>query len=179
MSEFRGIDFENKTINVDKSFDFKEYEVKEPKTDAGTRTVTISDYLCQILKVAKEESKSKYVIEKSRGSRMTESAWKRLFEYYMIALKEADEKYKEENEYSSDDVFEKFTPHILRHTYCSMLQWAGVDIKTAQELMGHNDYDVTANVYTHGDDDLKIAAASLQNEYLNNFLKAEKQPSKS
>lgn len=170
------IDFENKTINVDKSFDFKEYEVKEPKTDAGTRTVTISEYLCQILKVAKEESKSKYVIEKSRGGRMTESAWKRLFEYYMISLKEADEKYKEENKCSSDDVFQEFTPHILRHTYCSMLQWAGVDIKTAQELMGHNDYDVTANVYTHGDDDLKVAAASLQNEYLNNILKAEKQP---
>ncbi len=107
---------------------------------------------------------------------MTESAWKRLFEYYMIALKEADEKYKEENECSSDDVFEEFTPHILRHTYCSMLQWAGVDIKTAQELMGHNDYEVTANVYTHGDNDLKVAAASLQNEYLKNFLKAEKKP---
>ena len=56
----------------------------------------------------------------------------------------------------------------------SMLQWAGVDIKTAQELMGHNDYEVTANVYTHGDNDLKVAATSLQNEYLNNFLKAEK-----
>lgn len=168
------IDFENKTINVDKSFDFKEYEVKDPKTDAGTRTVTISEYLCQILKAAKEESKSEYVIEKARGGRMTESAWKRLFEYYMIALKEANEKYKEENECSSDDVFEEFTPHILRHTYCSMLQWAGVDIKTAQELMGHNDYDVTANVYTHGDNDLKVAAASLQNEYLNNMLKTQK-----
>ncbi len=45
--------------------------------------------------------------------------------------------------------------------------------------MGHNDYDVTPNVYTHVNNDLKVAAASLQNEYLNNFLKAEKQPSKS
>ncbi len=44
--------------------------------------------------------------------------------------------------------------------------------------MGHNDYDVTANVYTHVNNDLKVAAASLQNEYLNNFLKAEKQPQK-
>ena len=31
-----------------------------------------------------------------------------------------------------------------------------------------------AEDYTHGDNDLKVAAASLQNEYLNNFLKAEK-----
>lgn len=56
----------------------------------------------------------------------------------------------------------------------SMLQWAGVDIKTAQVLVVHNDYDATANVYTHGDNDLKVAAASLQNEYLNNMLKTQK-----
>ena len=40
--------------------------------------------------------------------------------------------------------------------------------------MGHNDYDVTANVYTHVNNDLKVAA-SLQNEYLNNMLKTQKQ----
>lgn len=40
--------------------------------------------------------------------------------------------------------------------------------------MGHNDYDVTANVYTHGDNDLKVSAAGLQNEYLNNMLKTQK-----
>jgi len=53
----------------------------------------------------------------------------------------------------------KVFANIKSHQICAK------SIKTAQELMGHNDYEVTANVYTHGDNDSKVAAASLQNEY--------------
>ena len=66
--------------------------------------------------------------------------------------------------------FEEFTIHQLRHTYCSMLQWSGVDIKTAQELMGHSEYEVTANIYTHVNDEQKRKAVDLQNEYIKNYL---------
>ena len=47
-----------------------------------------------------------------------------------------------------------------------MLQWSGVDIKTAQELMGHSEYGVTANIYTHVDNGTKVKAAKLQDDYL-------------
>lgn len=40
-------------------------------------------------------------------------------------------------------------PYCLRHTYCTDLQKAGVDIRTAQYLMGHSSITLTANVYTH------------------------------
>jgi len=64
--------------------------------------------------------------------------------------------------------------NMLRHTYCSMLQWSGVDIKVAQELMGHSEYEVTANVYTHNNEDSKKNAAVLQGEFLRNtFMKKE------
>ena len=53
-----------------------------------------------------------------------------------------------------------------------MLQRFGVDIKVAQELMGHSEYEVTANVYTHNNDESKKNAAVLQGEFLRNtFLK--------
>lgn len=68
-------------------------------------------------------------------------------------------------------ICEPFTPHVLRHTYCSMLQWIGVDIKTAQELMGHNDYEVTANIYTHVSSAAKETAAVMQNEFISGLLK--------
>ncbi len=67
-------------------------------------------------------------------------------------------------------ICDPFTPHVLRHTYCSMLQWIGVDIKTAQELMGHNDYEVTANIYTHGSSAAKETAAVMQNEFTSGLL---------
>lgn len=43
------------------------------------------------------------------------------------------------------------TPYCLRHTYCTDLQKNGIDIRTAQHLMGHADISLTANIYTHTD----------------------------
>ena len=51
-----------------------------------------------------------------------------------------------------------------------MLQWSGVDIKTAQELMGHSEYGVTANIYTHVDDATKTNAAMLQDKFIKETL---------
>lgn len=39
--------------------------------------------------------------------------------------------------------------YCLRHTYCTNLQRRGVDIRTAQRLMGHSDIRMTANIYSH------------------------------
>lgn len=50
-------------------------------------------------------------------------------------------------------------PHQLRHSYCSNLYRAGIDLKTAQYLMGHATIQMTANVYTHMEKD--DASASL------------------
>ena len=38
--------------------------------------------------------------------------------------------------------------HDLRHTYCSQLVMAGVDIKTVQELVGHKSIEMTLR-YSH------------------------------
>lgn len=56
---------------------------------------------------------------------------------------------------------EDFVPYDLRHTYCTDLQKKGVDIRTAQKLMGHSDIKITANIYTHVDTDQIVSAASL------------------
>ena len=159
------IDFKNKIINVNKSYDFKQCEIKETKTKAGMRKIPMNDYLYDLLVEAKKSSDSSYVIQKVYGGRMTETAWKRLFESYMKALRETDQT-NANTLFVSDGQFEEFTAHQLRHTYCSMLQWSGVDIKTAQELMGHSEYGVTANIYTHIDEQSKNNAAALQNKFI-------------
>lgn len=41
------------------------------------------------------------------------------------------------------------TPHVLRHTFCTNMANAGMDLKSLQYLMGHADAGVTLNVYTH------------------------------
>lgn len=52
-----------------------------------------------------------------------------------------------------------FVPYCLRHTYCTDLRDKGIDIRTAQYLMGHADISMTANVYTHMNDDVLLDAA--------------------
>ena len=44
---------------------------------------------------------------------------------------------------------ESVTPYYLRHTYATDLFEMGIDLKTAQYLLGHADIETTANIYTH------------------------------
>ena len=45
------------------------------------------------------------------------------------------------------------TPHVLRHTFCTNLQQAGLDPKSLQYVMGHSDPEITMSLYTHTDYD--------------------------
>lgn len=41
------------------------------------------------------------------------------------------------------------SPHVFRHTFCTNMANAGMDIKTLQYVLGHSDVEVTLYVYTH------------------------------
>lgn len=59
---------------------------------------------------------------------------------------------------------EDFVPYDLRHTYCTDLARSGVDIRTAQKLMGHANISITADIYTHVDiKDIVTAAGQIEN----------------
>lgn len=48
-----------------------------------------------------------------------------------------------------DEPLPTITPHVFRHTFCTNMANAGMDIKSLQYLMGHSDAAITMNVYTH------------------------------
>ena len=53
----------------------------------------------------------------------------------------------------------KKTPHCTRHTYASMAVKAGMRPEILQKILGHAEYDTTADNYVHFDADTLIAAA--------------------
>jgi len=48
--------------------------------------------------------------------------------------------------------------HDLRHSYASLLHQNGIQDKTIQRLLGHQDILTTMNTYVHSDDEVKKAA---------------------
>ncbi|MBQ8216343.1 MAG: tyrosine-type recombinase/integrase, partial [Oscillospiraceae bacterium] len=93
------------------------------------------------------------------GKVMSESAWKSLWDSYMGVLNikygtrtPADlEKMKKPGRHKFDMTIPSFTLHWLRHTFCTLLYLAGVDVAQACAQMGHADISTTLKIYTHLD----------------------------
>ena len=55
------------------------------------------------------------------------------------------------------------TPHYFRHNYVTLLYEAGIDPLIAMKIVGHTDYQTTANIYTHlGNETLRRAAVDMR-----------------
>lgn len=53
------------------------------------------------------------------------------------------------NQIVESTLAEDFQPYLLRHTFCTDCQAAGVPLNVAKDFMGHADISVTAKIYTH------------------------------
>jgi len=162
------VDFDNKTITVNKSWDFKSHSLKPPKTEAGYRTVTMPDELVEYLK--KIPKVSTLVCTNTKGTMILGCAWERLWDSYMKALNKEYGDFSSYTDLEEGDelpfVIDYFTLHCLRHTYSTLLHDAGVDILTAQYLLGHADAATTMGIYTH----LSKENAKKNVDKLNNYL---------
>jgi len=65
----------------------------------------------------------------------------------------------------------RFTLYDLRHTFCTALYDAGVDVKTAQYLMGHSNIEITMKIYTHLSEGRKKSSVASMVGFLDNWIK--------
>lgn len=165
------IDFEKKTITVNKSYDFKNNALKLPKTDAGIRTVPMPDSLVEFLKA--EKRTSLYVVVTAKNKMMSIDSWKRAIQSLLVDLEISHgtalgmEKKKNKCE-PKPTVFtlQPFGWHDLRHTYATLLFEAGVDVLTAQYLLGHASPQTTMEIYIHLSDAQKGRSITKLNDFL-------------
>lgn len=132
----RDIDFDRKTLTVREAicFDLQGNRIsKLPKTEAGIRTVPLLDILAAELKGI-----DGLVCKTAKGKPMTEMGFTAAMRSYNNALNKLRKS-------PGIDI----RAHDLRHSYCTMLYDAGVDIKSAMLWMGHADQTTTMQIYTH------------------------------
>ena len=148
--QWNDIDFKNNKISVTKSYNFKSKEFKAPK-NGKSRVVSVSKRLINYLNTLPRNSL--FVLTNASGKMMTDDSWKRLYQSYMHDMNLTyGFNDKTPSKFSPKKIpmlITPFTPHELRHTFCTMLFEAGVDAVTAKEQMGHADIQTTLSIYTH------------------------------
>ena len=153
------IDLDNKTVNINHQLQRTsdmQYIIQKTKTNAGTRTIPITDDVVDCFRVIIDNRKlprnetgikdsngkvyKDFLYYDKNGMPMVALHWEKYFQHI---IEKHNRIYKAE--------LPKITPHVCRHTYCSHMASSGVNPKHLQYLMGHSEISVTLDVYTHVD----------------------------
>ena len=118
-----------------------------PYLETGVRVVPILDPLAPKLLAAKADSI--YIFSEDNGKmHLTEMQYQRLW-----------------NEYAEQTGIST-TAHQLRYSSATMLFECDMDVKDAQDLLGHSTAAMTQDIYTHVRDTHRKKTAQLINEKL-------------
>ncbi|MBQ0064368.1 MAG: site-specific integrase [Firmicutes bacterium] len=176
ISEFCGlthsdIDLKNRVVSVNRQLLYRgknDMWVESTKSTSGERLLPIPAkdeelFRCfeHLYKKAKKR-KSNPSVGKVKGFLYLSEAGLPMVGYqwskkFTFAVSSYNRMYKEE--------LPKITPHVCRHTYCSLMIKSGANPKTVQKLMGHASIEITMDLYTHMNiDDIKDDIDSLNYE---------------
>ena len=148
--------------------DFEEVEGKHMLHIRGTKTVNSDRWVPvpHIIWEHRPESPFEYFAPNQNGACCTGSSYRRLRErlYRELNLSMGCRTYRNAL-VPPYPLAEDFVPYCLRHTYCTDLAKAKVDVRVAQKLMGHANISITADIYTHTDMDDILEASELIAEY--------------
>lgn len=171
----RDVDLKGNTLTVNFAirYDSNQPILCDPKTEAGKRTIILFSVLQKELKGCHG-----LLAPSAAGKLMSESAFDSAWNSYINTIEcrinhvkqkrwyghtkdhkrriEEAAKLREqgkEKEAAEIDLppWKTFDvrPHDLRHSYCTMLRDAGVDMKQAMEWMGHADEKMILKIYDH------------------------------
>jgi integrase len=138
------VDFENKTITINKAWDFKDTnDFSDTKTFDSKRTITIDTETCDILKELKKKQSEIALQTKLRNTKnlvfintkfklVTNNAVNKTLKSLCKKIKATE-----------------ITCHGLRHTHASMLLYRGVNVKYISRRLGHKDIVTTLQTYSH------------------------------
>ena len=158
VSEFCGftksdLDFESRKIRVDHQLVRErggKYYVEKTKTECGCRFIPMTEEVYRSLKnilVNRKKLKTEMIVDGYSSFLLLDKDDKpKVALHIENEMRWAMKKYKK---LYPEKPLPHITPHVFRHTFCTNMANAGMDIKTLQYVMGHSDVGVTLNVYTH------------------------------
>lgn len=161
------VDFEAKTIRIDKTKTVTTHTfLSTTKTRNSRRTVGIGDDMVELLKRHKaEQEKQKELL----GD---------MYRFPELVFTTASGNWWDRNELNrrfkrllEHNGLPKVTIHGLRHTYASLLIYAGENMQVISRNLGHASSEITSRVYAHVYPEVQARAAKTVSELLNSDLK--------
>lgn len=158
------IDFENKTVMVQRSISTMKdsvAEITEPKSETSRRMICCPDFIIQKLK---DEYSSRVDIRTGRRRMVLDNEFVCItdsgYPYTPHTLSTHFRKFLRDNK------FKHIRFHDLRHSCASLLIKSGVDMKTTSMILGHSSIGITMDLYSHIDIEQKINVAERVNSML-------------
>lgn len=142
---WKDINFDFKTLEVNKSWDYKEKKMKSTKTDSSVRIITIDDDLITTLDKFKRLKRSIKINDPLFVNDQSK-----------IVSPEGANKALNRELKACDIIIPNFHFHSLRHTHASYLLYKGVSIYYISQRLGHSSFKTTIDTYSHVIDELNV-----------------------
>lgn len=160
------IDFDKRVIRVQRAMKASTKIIGEPKSKSGIRDVPIPDVLYDALLIERGKPDEPVFKQPTTGKRHTKRSMQCLWENFKRELDIACGAELYRSKIIKSKIAPDLAPYCMRHSYLTDLQDAGVPINVAKYLAGHNNIEVTANIYTHTtDDSLKDALDKINKKH--------------
>jgi len=162
-------DFTENQVHIQRDLDYAGSVAHDGslKTEAADRYVPIPPELKEKL-LANKGGADEYVFHTKKGTPLPHSSFKRMWYRLMLAAGCVEWRKIKESTSRPDDILKQIkvtlTPHYFRHNYVTMLYESGIDPLVAMKIVGHTDYQTTANIYTHVRDEMLKKATVDMNE---------------
>ncbi len=164
-------DFDEDQVHIQRDLDYACSVAQDGslKTDAADRYVPIPPELKEKL-LPNKGGADEYVFHTEKGKPLPHATFKRMWHRLMLAAGCVEWREVKEDTSRPDDILKQIrptlTPHYFRHNYVTMLYESGIDPLIAMKIVGHTDYQTTANIYTHIKEEmLKKATVDLESVF--------------
>lgn len=138
--------------------------VSSPKTEASDRVVTLDDKTVLTLKQWKNEQAQLLIGFGFNAMKPDQLIFSQVESNQHLHLSAPRNKLARLCRLNNLDMI---NIHGFRHTHCSLLFDAGVQLKDVKERLGHEDIQTTMNIYTHVTEESKNNSAELFAKFAN------------